>query len=305
MKAVDPDHTTTQQPKRVIKQAPPSIPSDVSPEKSASHDAMLKQALPENIRKNMSPSQFIGQQQNIDYSSMMCIESLPSQYKHYDAKLYGRALNVRELKKLANINPMNANTMINDIIKSVIRGVDSGNILVGDKLYIILWLRANTYPQSGYSVEFDCPSCNDASTYDFKVDDIQINYISENEISGPITIEGKSIEFKYVTISDEDRVTKFKEMVKKSMTKYDDDVLNMAASVVSIDGEQKSLMEIYNYINSSPQVYSKVYGHIKQFEFGINEVLNVKCNKCGGIVPSGLTFRSDFFLPPYRFGDNS
>ena len=38
-------------------------------------------------------------------------------------------------------------------------GIDTSSILVGDKLYLTLWLRANTYPQSGYSVGFECPSC--------------------------------------------------------------------------------------------------------------------------------------------------
>lgn len=276
----------------------------------------LKEAVPENVKQTMSAEELnalIAKEaaktppKNAmapdEFASHTFIEKLPSKYLKYPegTKLYGRPLNIRELKKLSSLTMDNATTVIDDVLKSSIKGIAFEDILISDKLYLILWLRANTYPESGYSVPFICSECENESTYDFKVDDIDINYIKEDEkFEDPVEMTNKDfIVFKYPTVKDEQRKFRFRESLKKSFAKYDDDTMSMAITIDTVNGKPMSMMAACDYI-SNIKIYSQIKGHIKAFDFGISNQLTVKCNHCGGTAQAGLTFREDFFIPVYR-----
>ena len=57
------------------------------------------------------------------------------------------------------------NDIINDILRRTTRGFDVEEILISDKLYIIFWLRANTYKESGFTVPFNCTKCELVKRY--------------------------------------------------------------------------------------------------------------------------------------------
>jgi hypothetical protein len=69
------------------------------------------------------------------------INGLPSNYLLYPkgTQILGRPLKVLEVKKLSSINEENADFIINDILKRTIKGINIDNLLVADKLFIILW----------------------------------------------------------------------------------------------------------------------------------------------------------------------
>jgi hypothetical protein len=275
-----------------------------SSEIPAAHKELLEKALPENVKKGLGVEKLLSEAAKMsseDYSRMVPIENLPSLYKLYSEKIYGRPLKVVELKKLSNINEGNMSSCMSDILKSCLKGINHDDIAVGDKLYLILWLRANTYPQSGYSVPCMCNQCEAESTYNFKIDDVEMKTIrTDADISGPVEMSnGDQIGFKYITIGDEQRVQKFKASMRSSLSKFDDDTLTLASAVISINGEKKSLMEVHDYLHSSPEIYSRVLGHLNEFDFGIKSVMNVICEECGGTTPVGISFRSDFFIPKY------
>jgi len=235
-------------------------------------------------------------------SESVAIDGIPSK-NYYGADLYGRPLNVLELKKLSGITPSNANNTINDILRLAISGVEHDKILTNDKIYLTLWLRANTYPQSGYSVPFECPLCQSESNYDFKTDDIVVNEISDKDVGDIQEIEGDIYRFKYMTIGDETRISKFKDSVKKSMARYDSEIINIAAQIEEINGQKATIMLAYDKLISSPQIFSRVISYLNGFDFGVKETFNVTCNKCGEITTAGLSFRPDFFIPVYRHAD--
>lgn len=278
----------------------------------------LAAALPDNVKMGMDADKIekivkaaVGTPETMkadDYSKLILIDNLPSKYLRYPegTKLYGRALDIKQLKKLANMTPANASGIIDDIIRGTIKGITFENILVSDKLYLILWLRANTYPESGYSVPFFCDQCNSLQSYDFKVDNIGINYIREDiSFEEPLELPGGDfITFKYPTIKDEERVKKFRESMKKSFEKYDGDTLALCMTVNEINGKSLSLLETYEYI-SNIKIYSQIKGFASEFDFGISDELTVTCNSCGGTAQVGLSFREDFFIPSYRFGKYS
>jgi hypothetical protein len=292
MKMTDVDTKVVKKPVSPKKDLSDVIPSHIQQHVNAEQ---INDLISKNVNQKMSQS---------DYSNMMFIDNLPSKYLKYPegTKIYGRPFNIDELIKLSNINEITALTIIDDMIRATVKGINVNDILIGDKIYILLWLRANTYPESGYSVPFTCGKCQNESTYDFKVDNMDINYIREDfNVEDPVELPNKDfLVFKYLTIGDEERIRKFKQSMTKSFTKYNDDILLMAAAISTINGEKKSLVEIYDYIKD-PKIYSQVKGYLNNFDFGVSNILNVKCNKCGGTAPVGITFQSDFFLPNYQF----
>ncbi len=95
---------------------------------------------------------------NDSKSNYLPIEDLPSKYRLYPegTKILARPLKVDEVKLLASMDENNYNFVMNDILKRTVKGIDVNDILVDDKHFIIFWLRANTYKNSGYELEFFC-----------------------------------------------------------------------------------------------------------------------------------------------------
>jgi hypothetical protein len=232
------------------------------------------------------------------------ITDLPSKFKVYPngTKLYGRPLKVLEVKKLATIDENNVNSIINDILAKTIKGINIRDLLLADKLFLVFWLRANTYKDSSYSVAFKCPRCKVDSAYSFSLDSISIKYIKddyENSRKYTLPISKNEITTKYLTVGNEDMGEEFKNKYKEVL-EINDEVLGVALSIAKIDSKEFTLYDNYMYlINMNPGDYSYLETNILKNDVGIDPIMTVKCNKCGGNSPVGVTFREDFFVPDY------
>jgi len=278
----------------------------------------LLDAIPGVVKKSLQPDQLQKMVQekvtqpimsSEDYSKMLFIENLPSKHILYpeNTKIYGRALNVGELKKLSNVSENNVNIIINDILRSTIKGIKYEDILTDDKLYLILWLRANTFTNSGYSIPFRCYKCEHDSFFDFKVDDININFIPDKNLTTqPLPLSnGDMLTFKYLTIGDEQDIEKFKGSVRNLKMIFDETDLSYTAMISSINGDDKKwMLDKYNYLKSSPEIYSQIKSWIKKFIFGVTDILTVTCSSCGGTAPVAVSFREEFMLPDFAFSED-
>ena len=232
------------------------------------------------------------------------ITDLPSKFKLYPegTKLLGRPLKVLELKLLSTMNVENANSVINDILRKTIRGIDVNDILMPDKLYLVFWLRHNTYKDSGYKVGFECKKCDSESTYSFSLEDLTVKYLPDNfdpmaEIKLPIS--GHSITISYQKVKDENAIERFKESIKSNpLLTINDELIAVANSINTVDGKEHSLRDKYEYVlDMIPGDYSRLETEVKKLDIGINPDIKVTCDKCGGITPVGVSFRADFFIP--------
>jgi hypothetical protein len=291
-----------------MKMTDPKSPKGPSPEElmNAIPKVVKNQTPPDQLQKMVQEKSTVPVMSAEDYSKMVCIENLPSKNLLYPegAKIYGRHLDVGELKKLSSVNINNVNIITSDIIRSSIKGVKFEDILIDDKLYLILWMRANSFPNSGYSVPFTCYKCQKESDYDFKVDDININFIKEENItSKPLPLSnGDVLTFKYLTIGDEQNIEKFKGSVRNLNMNMDETDLSYAAMISSINGDDKKwMLDKYNYVKSSPEIYGQIKSWIKKFTFGVTDVMTVTCNSCGGTAPVAVSFREEFMLPDFKF----
>jgi len=110
------------------------------------------------------------------------INDLPSKYKLYPQGtiIYGRPLRVIEVKQLSQMGEENSGNVINSILRSATKGIKIEDILIADKVYILFWLRANTYKDSGYKVDFNCLKCKKPSSYSFALDALDVTYIKDD-----------------------------------------------------------------------------------------------------------------------------
>lgn len=236
------------------------------------------------------------------------IDDLPSKFKLYpkNIKLMARPLKVMEVKMLSSMNEDNANYVINQVLKKTVKGYPVEELYVSDKLFIIFWLRANTYSDSGYSIDFDCPLCEENSAYDFDLDCLDILDIKDDyNMNKDIILPGSKdvLKMSQLKVKDENNVQNFIEKNKKVPIKYDNDVLSIANLITFIgDEEITDLKQKYNYLlEIHPSDYAFLESYVLHYEMGVNPYMDVKCNSCGGSSPMAVTFRSDFFVPKYRF----
>lgn len=234
------------------------------------------------------------------------INGLPSKCKLYseNTRIEGRPLKLIEVKRLSGINEENSDAIINDILRRTIKGINIDNLLVADKLYLIFWLRANTYRESGFSVDYVCSNCKQESSFDFKLENLQIQYLSDEFTLDKFKVTLKNndtIKYHFLTVSDERKISKFKNTYSTIIKDLDDDLISLSVMIDSINDEPKELIEKYNYLlDLEPSDYCYLISMIDEWNFGLKKYLEVKCDKCGGDALVGITFREDFFLPKYK-----
>lgn len=234
------------------------------------------------------------------------ITDLPSKYKLYPegTVIHGRPLRVLEVKQLSQMGENNSTIVVNSILKSSIRGIKVEDLLIADKIYILFWLRANTYKDSGYKVDFKCLKCEKDSTYSFTLDALQITYLKDDYVDGTpfeLPISKDKIILRYQTVNDVTEVENFKSKIQGNrLEEYDDDILTLA-SKINVNEKIMSLKQKYDYIiGLDAGDYAMIESEDTEREIGVSQVINVKCNSCGQISYAGLSFRPEFFVPKYK-----
>jgi len=198
----------------------------------------------------------------------------------------------------------NSNIIVNNILKSSIRGINIDKLLIADKIYILFWLRANTYKDSGYKIDFKCLKCEKDANYSFTLDALQISYIKDDYVDGTpfeLPINKNKIILRYQTIGDVTDVENFKSKVQgNKLEDYEDDILTLA-SKISVDERVMSLKQKYDYLISlDAGDYAAIESMDTEMEIGVSQVVNVKCSECGQLSYAGLSFRPEFFVPKYK-----
>ena len=238
------------------------------------------------------------------------IDGLPTDGQFYPegTEIRARTMKVTEVKMLSNMDETNANDLINDILRRTVRGIEIEDLFTADKLYIIFWLRANTYKDSGYEVTFDCPLCKKKSaTYNFELDVLKIQKYSDEQykkFTSEITLSsGNKITLKLLTVQDENDNQKFLKQNENSMMDFDTEIISLCRMIASINGDKKmGMLEKYRFVTEelNPQDYAYIESFVQDCGIGIEPSVDVKCNACGGSTESVLPFRPDFFLPKIR-----
>lgn len=236
------------------------------------------------------------------------IENLPTNYKLYPkgTVIKGRPLTVREVKKLSSMNENNFDSILNDVLTTATRGLDIEEIYVADKIYIIFWLRANTYKNANFTTPYVCQKCKRPTEYTFDVDAFEIKYLPDDFDKFSLTMLNKTdiITFDYSKIKDEIRVEKFNISMKSGLTRYDDETIQYASMIKTINGESVTMRSACEYLNSlGAEDSAYLQSYLSENDIGVIPVIQPQCGHtdCKEVNEVLITFRSDFFVPKYKF----
>ena len=225
-------------------------------------------------------------------------------YPH-GTKIMARTLSVPEVKRLSTImiNPENADFVITDTMKKAIKGIDIQELYAADKLYLLFFLRANTFKDSSYTVNYFCPQCEKESRYHFTMANLTANFLPDdyNPKQEFVLKNGAKITFKHLKVKDQTEISNLKNspMVAKNPDMIDEEILIVAASINTINGETKSLLERYDFTANEiePEDYSDITGYLEKIDIGVESLMNVTCEECGGTGQIPVNFRPEFFFP--------
>ena len=228
-------------------------------------------------------------------------DELPSRGIGYSEQLVGRPLGATEVKKLSGMNSKNAPALTDAILRSCVSGVPFEKIYLADKMYLLFWLRQNTYKRSDYQLTYECTECESSTTSKFALSDLSISQMPE-DVDFNINVGDKVFTVKYRTVADQDEVDKFmKKNQKNDFITFDEDWIELASSIVAIDGQVWPLLRKYQYlidpVKFTADDYSELNTGIDAIAFGVSPTVKVKCSKCGGYSESLIPFRPDYFLP--------
>ena len=243
----------------------------------------------------------------IDDANYWEVTDIPTKYKLYPVgtHIMVRPLKVLDVKKLTSMSEENAEYVIRDILRKCVRGIDINELYSADKIYMIFWLRANSFRDNRYVVDFVCEKCDSDSEYHFDLGNIRINYIEDSyDPYKIITVStGDEITLGMLKIKDEIEMENFKQryqqMFANSEEGIDDNILNLSFLINTINGKQYDPLHKYQYCVDSLSAgdFSTLTTYIMNTSIGVDPIMTIKCQKCGGESLMGLTFHPDFLFP--------
>jgi hypothetical protein len=265
--------------------------------------------IPDNTVENKSDSIGITVKPEEDDTNYWEIDDIPTKYKLYPdgTQIMARPLKVIEIKKLTSITDENADKVVNDILRKSIRGIDVNDIYSVDKMYLLLWLRANSFRDNRYVVGFDCELCSKETSYHFDINNVDVDYLSDDYNPTEILTLSNSDEIKVKLLQIKDELAlssfdmKYRSVFEKSGEKVDDELLAISFMIDTINGIKLDAIKLYNYLlDMNPGDFALLTTKLSDNNVGIKSYMNVTCTECGGESQVGLTFHPDFFLPNYR-----
>jgi len=134
---------------------------------------------------------------------------------------------------------------------------------------------------------YECPDCEAKFQSSFNVDDLEITQLDDySEEKFHVELCGKDFKIKQRTISDEIAVKEFLKKNANSPISWDSDMLDIASSIESIDGNSLSLLAKYRIITDedkfTPDDYNDLLATINSVQIGVKPIVEVTCVKCGG-----------------------
>jgi hypothetical protein len=223
---------------------------------------------------------------------------LPSRGRYYKGELYARKLSAIEMKNLSKVRVETVNPVFNQIISSAISGIDLGDVMINDKLWLIYFLRSITYDDFPMKVVGTCPSCGKSHVHEFKLKDLDVIYAPDEMPSELELPNGDKVTVRFPTIETEIEISRTKNN-PAFVEDIDEETMTIAAHITSINGESVGIYEAYTYFargKGSAKDFSRLTNYLKKYAFGARPSTTYTCS-CGVEVQVEVPMTRDFFLP--------
>ena len=221
---------------------------------------------------------------------------LPSHGKFYTETIYIKKLSTLNIKNLATVTEQNINFIVNGIISNCLYGIDANKILVGDKVWLIFYLRSITYNDLPYKLRGTCENCGGIRSYDYVLRNLDVTYL-DKDLPESFKIGDDEVEIRFPTISTEGAVNKFKND-PNNMLDINPELLEFSSYVYKVNGEKLSIGQAYEYIcNMEAMDFTKLTNELTEYIFSAKPLAKFTCPDCGETVYLPMAFTPAFFLP--------
>lgn len=225
---------------------------------------------------------------------------LPSRGKFYPETIYVKKLNALNIKNLATLNESNINNVINNVLASCIWGMDYNKILIGDKIWLIYYLRAFTYDDIPFTLRGSCDNCGNIKNYQFYLKNLDVTYL-DKEVPEYIELPNKDkITLTYPTISTEAAINRLKND-QNIMIEINPELLELSSYILKINDVKQSLYKAYEYVcEMDAKSFSHFTNEMSELLFNAKPIARFKCDSCGEEVVLPMPFIPSFFLPKIK-----
>lgn len=227
------------------------------------------------------------------------ITKLPSKGKIYPEgiRIYGRRLKPSMLNKLSTMTAENMELVANEVLSYSISGIDYREIGVGDKWYLIYWLRDISYKGRPFKIGKYCDSCKRNIVHDYYFKDLNVMYLSEEfEKVVNLDVSGDTILIDLPRIKNEFVANSLKK--DEIASKFDESIINLSINIGSVNGKELTPLEKCEYIEElDPVDYSILMNKLGEITiYGITFTTKFDC-ECGEKLEAFVPLNSSFFLP--------
>ena len=277
----------------------------------------------EQTRENRNQV-FSGGQQGIptrnvmeqDFGISIPVESvpLPSMGIVYEAEspLYGqelvdvKAMTAREEDILTSRALIKKGTVITELIRScmVDKSVNPDDLLSGDRNALMIAIRVTGYG-SEYSVEVECPACDEKSKQDFQLADLAIKRLGiqpvaegSNVFEYVLPLTKKTVRFKFLTGRDEQEMSTIAERRKKQGATTDSSVTQrLMHQLISVGGisDKNKINQFIRHMPAGDSLALRRY--VDKNEPGLDMKTWMSCPHCSEESEVRLPMGASFFWP--------
>lgn len=216
------------------------------------------------------------------------IVDLPSRGKFYKNSVVSIRPMTFEDEKSMLLSRKEGADSLNTLLSKCTKGIDISELLIMDKLYLILKLREISYGDS-YDVTVGCPQCNHDNKMSFKLSHLNKNEIPEDETNPKeivLPVTGVKLVVRYPKVIDE-------KYLKDEATIY----ANLWRFVVSINGVP-DLVLISNFLKDTRVPIKDMHVVLREImgtQYGIDTKVKFQCEKCKTVTLTNLPLGADFF----------
>lgn len=254
----------------------------------------------------------------VAYENFVEITYLPSKGLFYSNKVFGQPLKMEDILQVQTMDDDNLITNLGEIFSRRIRGVTSDEITVADELFLALWLRATSFPNSDHpadgfactneecefvmkdpaytvkfqQITFDAPNMPDDLYEHYKTTGIAEDILASTGQKVAIEIRRRYHTRLIHDILDEDYYSK-----DILPSKYYRNLLRIA-SITHIDGIEDLRERAVRIGNLETSESYELIKLINKYSLSAEPVVNHICPACGEVISvRGYPFRYETYLP--------